>query len=196
MEIKRVLYFVLFCIGGIGICHGQSTWTLKSGEAIEGKALRVSSAGDVVIQTESGISNFPINQMSKESVKRLEEQFASIDLKQLADAVNVDTWKQQRETPRNRQVHTHNWEELSSDQKNAIYLMVGSVVLILIGYILLLVAAFKENPMWGIAILLFGISSLIFYILHFNKAKLALLLQVIGFVGLFGGIWWMSHAAV
>lgn len=56
-------------------------------------------------------------------------------------------------------------------------------------------AAFKENPVWGIAILLFGMAGLIFFILHFNKTKLSFLLHVIGFGGVIGGAFMLMQAA-
>jgi len=177
MNFKRWIFFALLCLG---TCQAQSPWSLKNGHAIDGTVLRITPGGDAVVRTSSGISNVSLNEFDQASIKKLEKQFATLDLKKLADGAKP---RSQQRALRNVQ----GWDELSDKQKAGVGMMGFGMIAALLGWILLLIAAFKENPMWGIAILLFGIAGFIFFILHFNKAKLAFLFTVLGTGGLIGG---------
>jgi uncharacterized membrane protein HdeD (DUF308 family) len=60
-----------------------------------------------------------------------------------------------------------------------ILLVVGGIVMF-VGGILLLVAAFKENVLWGLGCLLVPFVSLVFLIMHWDKAKKPFFIQLIG----------------
>jgi len=49
--------------------------------------------------------------------------------------------------------------------------LVVGFVLVIVGHLGTLVAGFRENPVWGLAMLLFPISQLIFLILHWGRAR-------------------------
>lgn len=62
-------------------------------------------------------------------------------------------------------------------------LIILGLICIVIGGIGLLIAAFRESILWGLACLfLHGIVSLIFVILHWQEAKGPFLLQTVGIV--------------
>gem|GEM_PF-2765530 len=183
-----MLLFALCCVG---FCQAQSTtWSLKNGTAIEGKVLRLSPAGDAVLQTTTGISNVPLHDFDKESVQRLERQFAGHDLSKLLRAAKAAEARQPRSSS-----NWQGWHALTPEEKRGLLLICAGTAVGVIAWILLLVAAFKENPVWGIAILLFGAAGLIFFILHFNKAKLAFLLHVIAIAMAGFGLWTFLEAA-
>lgn len=62
-------------------------------------------------------------------------------------------------------------------------------ILGVIGSLWMMIAAFAENPVWGIAFLLSGgLAELAFVFVHWDRAKSPLLTQIIGialFVGVF-----------
>jgi len=181
MDVKRTLLLLLFfCLGSSAFA--QNSWGLKNGTRIEGTILRFSPNGEVVMKTATGISNIPLANFDKASIENLENQFAAVNVKKLAGASKPN--KQQR-----AQKKIQGWHQMNQEQKTALYVMGAGVIVMFFSWILLLVAAFKENPMWGIAILLFSIAGLIFYILHFGKAKLSFLLQLVAFAAIGGGYW-------
>jgi hypothetical protein len=63
---------------------------------------------------------------------------------------------------------------------------VGSVVvvigllLLLLGGIAFLVVAFRESVVWGLAVLVLPVASLVFLILHWSRAKDSFFLQLWG----------------
>ncbi|MBI2919832.1 MAG: hypothetical protein HYY18_01970 [Planctomycetes bacterium] len=56
------------------------------------------------------------------------------------------------------------------------------LVIMLVGGIWLLIEAFKESVLWGLGCLFIPIVSLIFVILHWDKAGKPFLIQVVGAV--------------
>jgi len=62
-------------------------------------------------------------------------------------------------------------------------LVILGMIAILVGAIWLIVAAFQESPVWGLAVLFFhGIASFIFLILHPEQAWRPVALEVVGVV--------------
>jgi hypothetical protein len=61
----------------------------------------------------------------------------------------------------------------------ATVLSVGSLI-VLIGSILFLIAAFRESILWGLACLFISPVSLFFLIVHWSKAKNAFFIQLAG----------------
>jgi len=64
--------------------------------------------------------------------------------------------------------------------------MFMGVVLLVSGWVLVLVAAFKVSPTWGGLSLLIPIVFVAFIVMHFRKAAQALAVMVIGLVVMFG----------
>ena len=60
--------------------------------------------------------------------------------------------------------------------------LILAMLLFLTSYCLFLVAAFQESPWWGLAVAFLPIASLVFLIVHFDKARMALLAAVLGAV--------------
>ena len=56
---------------------------------------------------------------------------------------------------------------------------IGSLI-VLIGGILFLVAAFQESVLWGVGCLLFSPVSFVFLIMHWNVSKKPFLIQLAG----------------
>jgi hypothetical protein len=54
------------------------------------------------------------------------------------------------------------------------------VLILIIGALGFLVAAFKESLLWGFACLFLGPVSLVFLILHWSEAKNPFLIQIVG----------------
>lgn len=186
MDILRKFVLLCFCLG---VCEAQTVWELKNGRQIEGTVLRIDPPGHAVIRTGAGVSNVPLGDFTSKSIARLERQFAAVDIRQLAAS--------------NRSVATSfnssalsGWSDSTPMQKSGVILFGVAFVILFFSYVLLLVAAFKENPVWGIAILLFGIAGLVFFILHFSKAKASLGFLVGGLLTLAGAIYFLSLGTV
>lgn len=61
-------------------------------------------------------------------------------------------------------------------------LMVVAYAFIIVGSIMMLIEAFRESVLWGVACLLLPIVSLFFLIVHWNVAKKGFVVQLIGCV--------------
>jgi len=66
--------------------------------------------------------------------------------------------------------------------------MILGWIVVIIGSILFLVAAFSENILWGIACLISGFAGLFFLIFHWEEAKTPFLIQLAGFGIIFIGM--------
>jgi hypothetical protein len=64
----------------------------------------------------------------------------------------------------------------------AIALMVASILTLLVGGIMFLVAAFRVSALWGVAVLLIPFAGLVFLFKHWPAAKRPFLVQVAGTV--------------
>lgn len=62
----------------------------------------------------------------------------------------------------------------------AIAIMIVAYAFILVGGIMMLIEAFRESILWGIACLLLPVVSLFFLIVHWNVAKKGFFVQLIG----------------
>lgn len=62
----------------------------------------------------------------------------------------------------------------------ATVLVLAGLVLMLVGGIAFLIAAFRESVLWGLAVFFLPFVSLIFLVLYWNKAKDAFFLQLYG----------------
>ncbi len=62
----------------------------------------------------------------------------------------------------------------------AVTIMSAGSLVVLVGSILFLIAAFRESILWGLGCLFISPLSLIFLIVHWSKAKNAFFVQVIG----------------
>jgi FtsH-binding integral membrane protein len=67
-------------------------------------------------------------------------------------------------------------------------LLGSALVLMLIGGIWFLVAAFSESILWGLACLFIPLVQLFFLIVHWNSAKKPFGLQLLGLVAVVAGI--------
>lgn len=65
--------------------------------------------------------------------------------------------------------------------------ILAGFALVIVGAIFMLIHGFKESPLWGIGMLLFGPVTLAFLILHWAKAKNAFFIQLYGIGFLFAG---------
>jgi len=54
------------------------------------------------------------------------------------------------------------------------------LILMFVGGILFIIAAFRESILWGIAVLVFPIVNLVFLILHWQRAKGPFFIQLYG----------------
>lgn len=70
----------------------------------------------------------------------------------------------------------------------AIALLVLGLLTIVVGSIMMLVAAFRESVWWGLGCLLFSPVGLVFLILHWGQAKRGFLTHLAGLVILIGGV--------
>jgi hypothetical protein len=60
--------------------------------------------------------------------------------------------------------------------------LILAILMFFTSYCLFLVAAFQESPWWGLAVTFIPIASLVFLIVHFDKARMAVLAAVLGAV--------------
>ena len=67
------------------------------------------------------------------------------------------------------------------------FLIYIGLAVFIIGGLGLLIAAFKESILWGLGCLLLAPISLVFLILHWDKAKNPFLLQLVGVAIIFLG---------
>ena len=63
---------------------------------------------------------------------------------------------------------------------STILLAVGGVIII-VGYIMLLIAAFREGVLWGLLCFCFTPIQLVFLIVHWQVAKKPFLIQLLGY---------------
>ena len=70
----------------------------------------------------------------------------------------------------------------------AMILMVLGGGFLVVGGVWLLIEGFKESVLWGIAMLLINVVSLIFVITHWQQAKRPFLLQIVGLVLVVAGV--------
>ncbi|MBN1807512.1 MAG: hypothetical protein JW909_00475 [Planctomycetes bacterium] len=61
-------------------------------------------------------------------------------------------------------------------------LIIAGAIVMLVGWIMILIKAFKASVGWGIASLLVGIVALVFAIMNWQDCKKAFLIWVVGFV--------------
>jgi hypothetical protein len=62
------------------------------------------------------------------------------------------------------------------------------LVLMLVGGVLFIIAAFRESILWGLGVLLLPIVSLVFLILNWSRAKGSFFLQLYGFAFILLGV--------
>ena len=60
-------------------------------------------------------------------------------------------------------------------------LMVLGFIIVTIGSVLFIIAAFSESLLWGIGCLIFGPLGILFLISHWEKAKTPFFIQLAGF---------------
>ncbi|HEV2695177.1 MAG TPA: hypothetical protein VG347_19945 [Verrucomicrobiae bacterium] len=60
--------------------------------------------------------------------------------------------------------------------------IIVGIVIYLVGWLAVLIAAFRESILWGVACLLLPIVQLFFIIVHWSKAKKPFFLQLLGLV--------------
>ena len=70
----------------------------------------------------------------------------------------------------------------------AMLLMVAGLIGVFVGWIWFLVVAFQESILWGLGCLIFPIFSLVFVVMHWDKANRPFLLQLASVVPMFAGI--------
>jgi hypothetical protein len=63
----------------------------------------------------------------------------------------------------------------------AALLALAGLGLILIGFVFFLIAAFRESVLWGLGVLFLSPVSLVFLIVHWDRAKQPFFLQLYGF---------------
>lgn len=63
----------------------------------------------------------------------------------------------------------------------AALIIIAAYAYLLIGVIMVLIEAFRESVLWGLACLFLPIVSIIFIVLNWQAAKRGVLLQVLGF---------------
>jgi hypothetical protein len=62
-------------------------------------------------------------------------------------------------------------------------LVLGGSLLVLIGWVWILIMGFSESILWGIGIFLLSPLAFVFGILHWNEAKIPVILMAVGTVG-------------
>lgn len=60
-------------------------------------------------------------------------------------------------------------------------LIIVGMVLLLVGGIAFLIAAFRESAVWGLLVLFLPLASLVFLVTHWSRAKDSFFLQLYGF---------------
>jgi hypothetical protein len=70
-----------------------------------------------------------------------------------------------------------------------IWVQLTGLLAFLSGFAIMLIAAFRTNWRWGIGYLLIPFSTLIFSACNWHRAKHPLLIQILGLVILFAGIY-------
>ena len=69
-------------------------------------------------------------------------------------------------------------------------LIIFGLLTLLLGSILLLIEAFSEDVLWGLAVLLFpGFASLVFILIHWHRSKMPFFVLLLGGAMLFAGTW-------
>ena len=76
----------------------------------------------------------------------------------------------------------------------SILILIG-VIMIGIGAIMFYIAAFSESVLWGLAVFFIPIVSIFFLITHWDKAKNALGIQVVGLILMIAGTMLGGHFA-
>lgn len=69
-----------------------------------------------------------------------------------------------------------------------ILLVFFGYLILFIGAVLVLVAAFREHVLWGLVCLFVPLATLIFVVSHWEKARTGFLLQILGFLLALAGI--------
>jgi hypothetical protein len=61
-------------------------------------------------------------------------------------------------------------------------LMVIGYLVLFIGSLMFLIAAFRESILWGLACVFFAPASLLFLVTHWEQARTAFAIQILGFI--------------
>ena len=62
-------------------------------------------------------------------------------------------------------------------------------IMVCVGGVMYLIAAFRESVMWGLGVLFLPIVPLVFLFMHWDRAKTAFFVQLLGILLVFGGAW-------
>ncbi len=147
-------------------------FVLQDGTEIEGTVTRTSADGHVTIRTSTGIRTHHVSEFAADT---REKHFANLNVRETTPAT----------PPRMTQTQRTQTEPDTKTQegkpKAVLGLMTGGAILIGIGSLWMLIAAFAETPVWGIAFLLSaGLAELAFVFVHWDRAKSPLFTQIIG----------------
>lgn len=148
-------------------CFGD-VFVLNDGTEIEGAVIRTSSDGRVTIKMENGVSTYHVSEFAPKTVV---EHFANVD---------INAPKRPGSSKSSRTRHSE-IQDASEKEKVVLGLMLGGIAFVVIGSLWMIISAFAETPVWGIAFLLSaGIAELAFIFVHWERAKSPLMTQFLG----------------
>ena len=149
------------------------TYELRNGDSIEGEIARIEGES-VMFKTAAGISSYQLDELEYETSKGIRLNYGIKKTVETADTVS---------------------EVAQATFSDPEYLWVlGGMVLIFIGYISFIISGFAENPLWGIAIILANfLAGIAFTFLHFRRARLPLLISLVGIAAMVFGIYQLQE---
>ena len=145
---------------------------LNNGEQVEGTIARISPDGRVTIKMKSGVRTYRVAEFAEET-----------RAKHFADLKVVPPRQAPGGRPRpSRAKASRTATGIEAPKaKAAVGLIIGGVVIVGIGGLWMMIAAFAESPVWGIAFLLSGGGAeLAFMFLHWERAKGPVITQLLG----------------
>jgi hypothetical protein len=149
------------------------TYELRNGNSIEGEIARIEGES-VIFKTGSGFATYQLDELEYETSKGIRLNYGIKKTLETADTVS---------------------EAAQATFSDPEYLwFFGGIALIVIGYISFIISGFAESPIWGVAIILANfLAGTAFTFLHFRRARLPLLISLIGIAAMAFGIYQLQE---
>jgi YgiT-type zinc finger domain-containing protein len=162
---------ILPCLGG--------TYVLDNGRAITGSVVRTSADGMVTIRTETGVLTYRLDEFDDYTT-----DWYFSDLKASIERARAAPARTARTEPSVAKPGPGSINPMATSVKG---LIAAGLLVLAIGGLWMIVAAFAVSPVWGIAFILSAfIAQLAFIFVHWDRAKSPLLTQFLGILLLIG----------
>ena len=169
--ILSMVAMALFAATGLA-----EVFVLKNREQVEGTIARIGADGRVTVKMKSGVRSYRVSEFSEETRAK---HFANVKVASALPTKAARSRSSRAQEPRKMTGVD------APEEKAAVGVVIAGVALVCIGGLWMLIAAFAESPIWGIAFLLSGGGAeLAFMFLHWDRAKGPIITQLLG-AGLF-----------